>query len=233
MTKRRILPVAGLVAVAAIALSACSNGSTPGTSSDTAGSTSASPTSAAPASSESSTAPATTESSETTSSAAQTSAAGTEAATAGKVEEKKASSDSAKDPVLEDEVKVTGIATGFTGTGTWATAPGGATYIGVKIQVKAGEKYYNSASCSSFQLGTPDMGVPTSDITSSVKKDLTAAGLAPLESPDPGKTAEGYCMYYVKAPTDTNLTLTYSRLGLKASGKTYPALEKELKITVG
>ncbi len=235
MNKHRLLPACALLAAAAFGLSACTGGSTPAASSTGAApaSTSPSASSAAPSTSaEASTSASATEATASTP-ASETSSSSAGTAAASKIEEKKASSETITDEVLGDKIKVTGIANGFQGTGTWATPPGGTTYVAVKYTVTAGTKYYNSTSCSNLLLKTDAATSKATSITTSVKADMSEQKLTPFDSPEPGKTAEGYCVYYVKAPTDTNLTLVYYRLGLQASGKTYPKVEDEYKIKVG
>ena len=242
MKRTTIATLASFTAIAALGLSACSSGSTPAASSP-ASSAPTTSTQTVPSPTEMST-PAATESTVATDSASptateQTSAAPTSspsdtAAAGGALKIAKASSKTVKYPLRGDSATVTGVATGFVGEGDWAKAPGQNTYVGIKYDVTRGEKYYGGVSCTTLTLSTPEMGAPTSDSTSVVKDAMKEAGLTPLESSiDSGAKASGWCMYYVKNPTATNLTVTYSELPTKVSGKTYPAFKEDMPIKVG
>ncbi|MFK4788325.1 hypothetical protein [Microbacterium sp. ZW T5_56] len=214
--KRTSLLLAGLLTAGAIALSGCS----------------------APASDSGDTSPSTPAAEPTakdTPIAEEPSASPTEDAPAasGEIEKITVTSPTVTDPAREDTATATAIAFGFTGSGDWATAPGGATYVAVEYTVTRGAKYYGGVSCTSLQLATSDMNVPTSDITTSVKEDMAAQGLTPLDDVESGATGTGWCMYYVQNPTKDNLTVSYTRLAAKDGDKEIPALDEKMPLTAG
>lgn len=213
--KKTSVACATIIAAGALILSGCTS-----TGPDAAPSSSA----AAP------TTAATTAAPEESTPAPEASDEPTDAAT-GELEITPASSKTVTDPELEDTATVTGIAFGFTGSGDWAEAPGGATYVGVEFTVSHGEKYYGGAGCNDLQLSTPDSGTPTTGINSSVKDDMIAQGLTPLDKIDNGGSASGWCMYYVENPTKDNLTITFSRSAAKAGDTEIAAFEEAMPIT--
>ncbi|WP_291278158.1 hypothetical protein [Galactobacter sp.] len=176
-------------------------------------------------------APEETEESEETAAAEESEDNGGESAD-GELTEIKASSDKGTDSVLEHSFEATGIALGFKGSGDRVDPPGNNKYVAIKVKATAGTKYSNGLSCTAFKLQDDKASTPKGSY-SLVKDRLEELGLTPFETVRRGETGEGWCAYYLENPTKDNLTLVYSRLGLKdsSSGKEEPPESKELKIT--
>lgn len=151
--------------------------------------------------------------------------------TDGELTEFKARSDKGTDSVLEHSFEATGIALDFKGTGDQEEPPGNNKYVAIKVKATSGAKYLNGLSCTAFKLQDDKATTPKGS-TSLIEDDLAALGLTPFERISKGESGEGWCGYYLENPTKDNLTLVYSRLGLKDSnGKEEPPESKELKIT--
>lgn len=233
MKRPKAIGFASLALASALALAGCTGGGEQADQSTTPTPTASSTTSESPAPTDASP----TESSSPTESASQTSTESAEAdskkADNSKLKIHEASSPSYTDSVMGNKFQVTGVALDFKGEGEFADAPGDNVYVAVRYKVSAGTKYLNGTSCTNTKLESADSPYATGDIaTKELKVPMEAAGLQPLETVGPGKTSEGWCLYYVPNPTVDNLTAQYSRLAMKDAKKTYKEESKKLKITV-
>lgn len=149
----------------------------------------------------------------------------------GELTEIKASSEKGTDSVLEHSFEATGIALGFKGSGDRVDPPGNNKYVAIKVKATAGTKYANGLNCTSFKL-KDERASQARGSTSQLEERLEELGLTPFERIRSGESGEGWCGYYLEDPTKDNLTMEYSRLGLKDSdGNEEPPESKELKIT--
>lgn len=223
--KRHLLAGPALAAAAVLTLGACSGDDATAEPAASSATSAASETQTPSASSS--------PSEESSSSASAEASEGSSDAAPGKLETIKASSPVVTDPVLKTQVKVEGLTFGYKGEGERVNPPGDKTYVLVKYNVKTDPQIGNGTSCSNMKLSSSESSYPQGDMTSLHRDKLKKDNLPRLESVRGGDTATGWCLYYVDKPTKDNLTVTYTRIGLKDSGtgKTWPKFQKEAKIT--
>lgn len=88
----------------------------------------------------------------------------------------------------------------------------------VNVKVTASSKYYDSFGADSFSLTAQSNGIDQAS-TTILDDDIKAAGYAPLEDAETGKTTTGWVVFTPKKGEKT-LVLRYKRLAAKASDGT-------------
>ncbi|MFI0898843.1 hypothetical protein [Streptomyces sp. NPDC020983] len=88
----------------------------------------------------------------------------------------------------------------------------------VNVKVTASSKYYDTFGADSFYLTNQSNGIDQAS-TTILDDDIKAAGYAPLEDAETGKTTTGWIVFTPKK-TETALVLRYKRLAAKASDGT-------------
>jgi len=105
----------------------------------------------------------------------------------------------------------------------------------VKMNVKAGSKYYAGWQSGSLQIVTPDGDTKSSSTTPGLTDAMTAAGYPPFPNGgnvDTGKTGSGWAGFVVQQKNSPTLTLRMKRLAATTSGgQTIPAKNFDVPLT--
>lgn len=88
----------------------------------------------------------------------------------------------------------------------------------VNVKVTASSKFYDTFGAGSFYLTAQSNGIDQAS-TTILDDDIKAAGYAPLEDAETGKTTTGWVVFTPKK-AETSLVLRYKRLAAKASDGT-------------